>query len=400
MDINEIKKEVYSNYMQAAYTMMSSDEYKKYRKKHIWIFISIFLIMIAVCFLSIKYILIPSILVEVHSRHVKKLVGYIWVITFFVLYAPFYLHNSYYSDSIKIRCMKKIIPDLLNIRYYLEEPKEESCVLPDSELKNSNIVKDYDDKSIDDIFFGNYNGIEFNIQEIELTKNRENLLSENSTTVEFDGMVLKADVNTGINGWIEIKTKETDKIMIFSFPYYFVTMCIIISFGLSFVLFLFFYSGKIPFCDSNFSCIIAAIVSSIILSIIPSLIYAKQCCKKNVKKLYLEQKDQHLSTFEEINTQFIIKASDNIDHIDEIVTPEFASVLNELKNLYRTNYIKCKFCNDKIILAIKSKENLFEIGNFYIPPTNKKVAERFVSQISGIILFLDYISNINKKSSI
>ena len=98
---------------------------------------------------------------------------------------------------------------------------------------------------------------------------------------------------------------------------------------------------------------------------------------------------------EYIKNRVTIKTSNDIDSIDNIVTPEFVDLLDNLIILYNTSDILCKICNDKIYLAIDTRENLFEVGNLFVPPTNKNVAERFVSQITGIYLFLNYVENLN-----
>ncbi len=387
-DINEIKKEVYSNYMQAAYTIMSSDEYKKYRKKHIWIFISIFLIMIAVCFLLIKFCSISD-----------TFKTFCFALLYFV-----FIHNSYYSDGIKKRCMKIIMPDLLNVRFYKEEPKGESCVLHESEIWNLNLIKGFGYKKTDDIFFGNYNGIKYNVQEIELKTNEgkdiiEDIILSYYVNKKFDGMVLKADVNTKINGWIEFSTNEMEKSLNWNFAYYFTMYFLIIFIILALFLLLLFadvYLSQIFDSFTFAAVLVLAIFDSIITAAILAYGITKIVRTIESKKTNYKIKQRRSSSIININEQFNIKASNNIEIVDETVTQELKEVIDELKILFKTKMIKCKFCNDKIILVIKSKKNFFEIGNFYIPPTNKIVAERFVSQISGIILFLDYISG--KKS--
>ena len=94
----------------------------------------------------------------------------------------------------------------------------------------------------------------------------------------------------------------------------------------------------------------------------------------------------------DINEEVTITASDGIRNVDDFVTTELIDAIDTLKMLFDTNEISCKFFADKIMLSINNYENLFELGGLFSSPLNKKVSEKFISQISGLLLFLDYIS--------
>ncbi len=392
MDINEIKKNLYTQYMQVAYNLVRTNEYKKYRIKHLFIFFSFILV-----FIIISLWLITRILVSGNFEITEILFGDTslwWLCAALIISIVFTLYNKYYATNIKSWCIKNIMKDLSDIRYYSNIPKDESCIIKNSDIDDFNLTEYYDRIETDDIFVGNYNGIEYNILENKLWRGYGK-----HSKIHYEGIILKTNVNIGINGWIEFSTNEMADKEVCSFAFCFIN-CFLILTGISIILSPFFQdklfpgiTQSIPFLTDNPDLLFILVF---VIDLILAYVIIKSLYKFGDKESNPKQQEYSENFINEIDEQFEIKTSGNIYNLNETFIKELAEIINKLKILFNTKLIKCKFYDNKVMLAVKSKENMFEMGGLFVPPTNPKVADRFVSQMSGIILFLDYISNIKQ----
>lgn len=71
-----------------------------------------------------------------------------------------------------------------------------------------------------------------------------------------------------------------------------------------------------------------------------------------------------------------------------LVTPAFMDRLYNLQTAFGVDNIKCSFYDDKIMFAISTNKDLFELGNLY-QPFGKSV-EEFYDEIASIYEMIDY----------
>lgn len=381
MDINDIKEEIHKNYMQIAYNYVMSGEYFKKRK------IRIFKIFIY----STLYFFINFLLWRRALPYVDETAGNFGAFAFVMsIMAPvfvgcvIYCQNVFFGRDIKKLCVKEILQDLVNIKYLnYKESQNVSNIITDNDIMDFNLTEKFTTKSVDDIFVGDYNGINYNLQEIKLYTGHGK-----GRTIQYEGVILKTKLNTNISGWIEVCTKECiekpETLMGYFIANFFVLILFITIFSSSFNII------------NNFPLIF---IGLIILASVISYIIAKHSIAKVLIKANVTKQQHRGSDNEYINEKIKIKASDNIENINNIITTEFVDVIEKLKKLFNTPKICCKFYSDKIMFAINSHKNMFEIGGLFTPPTNRKVAEKFISQISGIMLYLDYLDSFFDKSN-
>ena len=87
--------------------------------------------------------------------------------------------------------------------------------------------------------------------------------------------------------------------------------------------------------------------------------------------------------------RFCVYSKDQIE-ARYLVTPAFMERLKNLQTAFGTKNIKCSFVDDKIMFAISTKKDLFEVGNIFTPLTNSKHINEFYNQITSVFEMIDY----------
>lgn len=388
LDIQTLKNKFFKEYMQIAHNYMSSRMYSYGRSKAFSniILCAIILVLIAFLYLITNVYDSPN---RESAEYIGKTIGIFAILSF-----PFAIFCMLQSDSfisgIKKDCAKSILEKLANIQY---TGKRLPFNLSKEDITSLNLASPNCLLEEQDCCTGSINGLDYTFEEIKLERKR----TKQQNTIEFSGVVLKINKNTNIDSPIEIRTRKMfikqctieEYVKIFVIIYAIILAIICIPLDIM----------NIRPDHNNFViwdiCILttSVIVSSIIFAKIISLL--KKRAKDKIQQILQNKLYRQNYNKEYIKNRVTIKTSNDIDCIDNIVTPEFVDLLDNLIILYNTSDILCKICNDKIYLAIDTRENLFEVGNLFVPPTNKNVAERFVSQITGIYLFLNYVEKLN-----
>lgn len=73
-----------------------------------------------------------------------------------------------------------------------------------------------------------------------------------------------------------------------------------------------------------------------------------------------------------------------------LITPSFMERLNNLRTSFGTKKIKCAFFDDKIVFAISTPKDLFELGDFHRSLLDKKKVKEFYDEIMAIYNMIDY----------
>ena len=89
------------------------------------------------------------------------------------------------------------------------------------------------------------------------------------------------------------------------------------------------------------------------------------------------------------NNRFKIIKGDEIDS-RYLLTTGFVDRFNRLMTAFGTRDIKCSFFEDKIMFAIATNKNLFEMGNLFSDVTDPLYMVQFFSEISSILNMIDY----------
>jgi len=73
-----------------------------------------------------------------------------------------------------------------------------------------------------------------------------------------------------------------------------------------------------------------------------------------------------------------------------LVTPAFMERMKNFQTVFGTKNIKCSFFDDKIMFAISTKKDLFEIGDIFTPTMSSEQMNEFFDQIMSIYEMIDY----------
>lgn len=73
-----------------------------------------------------------------------------------------------------------------------------------------------------------------------------------------------------------------------------------------------------------------------------------------------------------------------------LLTTAFMERLNNVRTAFGVSNLKCSFCNDKFIVAISTKNDMFELCSLYKPMDNYDCLKKFYNQIVAVLLLSDY----------
>ena len=87
--------------------------------------------------------------------------------------------------------------------------------------------------------------------------------------------------------------------------------------------------------------------------------------------------------------KFDVYSSDEVE-ARYLATPAFIERFQSLKTVFGAKKIKCAFYEDKVMFAISTSKDLFEIGNLFTPLENPEKILNFYKQITAIPEMIDY----------
>jgi len=266
-----------------------------------------------------------------------------------------------FSKDLKNMFLGKILWTLGNIRW-----KPLNSQISDNELRNSELFCEELSSITDDYFEGNYKGIRFKISEL--------LLSTEGGKNIFKGIVLLFNSNKNIISKTIIAGKNDKSIRKKSNPYYLHIIFSILMIPLSIICF------KAQFHFFGLWCLffIGLLINDYI-----------QRHKQNSKIIQYENMQKITLEDPEFNKKYIAYSSSQVEG-RYLITPAFMERFKNLQTTFGTNKVKCAFFEDKIMFAISTRKNLFEIGNIFTPLTDSATLQNFYNEIIAIYLMIDY----------
>ena len=73
-----------------------------------------------------------------------------------------------------------------------------------------------------------------------------------------------------------------------------------------------------------------------------------------------------------------------------LVTPAFMERFLNLRTAFGTKKVKCSFYDDKLMIAIETKRDLFEIGDLHKSLNNPESINNLYNELSSIYRMIDY----------
>ena len=278
-----------------------------------------------------------------------------------------YVDCAQFAERLKRECMPKILEAFGNMRWYNKnaECKRTKVINTEDQLAESYLFSTYNRRSDDDSFEGCYKGVNFSISETTLLyesgsgKNRR-------VELVFKGVIINFDSNKTIKNKTIIATKNDTKIK----NNYVSRITIIL--------------------------LIAGIVAGIVLkswNIIfycgfPLVLFSILAVMRKVNKS-MEILNEIKLEDPEFNKKYRAYSSDEVEG-RYLITPSFMARFNNIKTAFGAKGAKCSFYGNKLMFAISTCKNLFEIGNLFTPLNSHKQLQVFSEELISILALIDY----------
>ena len=320
-------------------------------------------------------IIIPIVLsFLITAAFMFDLISYRYIfLAFFILFvAPFsvlkYIEHTKkipneFKKLIKDKCMPHILPCFENLNW-------QSFEIDDYLLVESGLFSSFYQVRKDDIYTGKYNDTVFQVEEAQLLSSGDKYAD--GTTV-FQGVIINFPSNKPVKSQTIITSKNDSEIINTQFRANDSIIIFSIMTCICFIMLLHEIKS-----NQNYILIIYLLIFLILLT---WLIYDRNRKLKRYQKVNLEDIG--------FDKRFAVHSKDQIE-ARYLVTPAFMERMKDLQTAFGTKDIKCSFFDDKIMFAIASDKDLFEIGDLFTPMTDSNQIYQLRAELTSIYKMIDY----------
>ena len=284
------------------------------------------------------------------------------VLTIFIIHYAFVFNNKIksFNDKIKTICTTELLETFGSLYWF---PK--AILISDEQIHKSELFGNYEGRVNDDTFSGTYKGVDFVVSETIMTNLLQGVKNAMAWPV-FIGVIIMIDSNKTIKNKTIVTTKGDMNVKNSEPLLWISTIMLIICF---------FTLPELPIGISSFLSILALLACAL------------------GKTFFKEKKDETLNSViledPEFNKKYEVLSSDQIEG-RYLVTTAFMERFKTLHTAFGSNKAKCAFFDDKVMFAISTNKNLFEIGDLFHPLTDMKHINNFMKEISAIYEIVDY----------
>lgn len=339
--------EFYKNYANIVAPILKEEEY--YRKSQLGLFI----------FIVLLSIVLITILSFTDLAPFMVIVGILAGISLIFIYSNF-------RKRIKRRCMPLLLDAFGDITWY-----HDSDMISDVDLQQSELFSTYNRRSNDDSFIGTYKGVIYEVSETNMFFESGSGRHKMVWPV-FDGVVISFDSNKLVKNKTIITTKGDVNVRN-AHPF---VWLLLIGFAIQMLPFLTSISSLLDLIVSVWPYLLIVLVVALV-----AIGVAKSRNTEILEEIKLEDP--------EFEKRYKAYSSDEIEG-RYLITPTFMERFRTLHTSFGTNKAKCSFYGDRVMFAISTRKNLFEIGDLFTPLTNPKQINTFLSEISAIFDLIDY----------
>ena len=305
--------------------------------------------------------ILPSTIYE--SELFINVMVIIALIDFFVLYYPF----SEYKHQSKSAVMQKILSFWGSFAY-----KNSSSFINKNTIKNSELFSYYNKEIIDDSFSGKYKDTTVSVSEHDLR-----IHGRKGDTIIYRGIFILLEFDKNFKGKTVVKSKWRNCNFILNNPWlvFIMIMCCVPVFTT-------IYYGLFSLSGIFFSFL--PILFPVALIGLIYTIYRHFNPKKATQKVVLEKID--------FLKNWLVYSSDQIE-ARYILTPRFMEQIDEVKHLFHGKFIDFSFFNNKLLIAIHTRKNLFETTFLFSSALRYHKIRKVVTQLHSIFTLIDIIKN-------
>lgn len=314
---------------------------------------------------------------------------------------PFYISefNKKFIITLKAQSFKSILKTIGDIQWCghdddndnfseIDDEDFNRSIISDSMLQKSGLFLNYNVRDIDDEFRGNHLDIPFKISETRLSDEHHSGKHHYEKEI-FKGVIISFKLNKQIRG----KTIITPKWNLIAYNQKSRDIKAFVFGILGILLFLYITVGN----DFNNKYQSTPDFSVILFTLLPIILLIGIVA---LAVLFSRSKEIPLNKIKLENTEFTKRFnvySSNEAEARNLVTPTFMEQFDNLKNAFGTGKVKCSFFDNKLMIAINTKRNLFEIGGLFRPLGDIRSINRFYKEINFILKMVEYFK-LNEKS--
>ncbi len=319
-----------------------------------------------------------SLIVSIINPELRENFTHEWQVILVTLilssFVPAIVLNDLYSKEF----LKKIKPAwktqlsalLQNVGMYWGQNQK---IFTRAEIVESKLFGIFSHIQVHDSFSGSYKGVEYKFAEVTIM-GAANEKIYSPTSKIFGGLIVAFPINKNVKvntivagkGDKNIKNQHAE---IFAEVFLFIVLSI------------FYYFSGYPI---YLLLINLYLLYTIIIGVITNLKYSK----KQDDVVHLEDT--------EFSNEFDVYSDDQVES-RYLVTPAFMERLLRLSISFDTYKIKCSFVKDRIVFAISTWQDLFEIGDFSTQLDGRKNIERIQNEIISILDMIEYFK-LNEKT--
>lgn len=241
-------------------------------------------------------------------------------------------------------------------------------------IRDSQLFGDFNRLSYDDQFTGKYDEVGFSVAETNMLYIVEG--KHRMVFPVFKGVIISFSSNKNIKAHTIIASKSDNSIRNYN-PAYLPIILMMLP-GL--------FIG-IKYCKELFKN--PELLCTFIIIIVALIIFCVDSIRKWRKFKGVKLEDVSF------DKRFKVYSQDQIES-RYLLTTSFMNRLYNLSTAFGTDKVKCSFFNDRIMFAISTKKDLFELGAFHKPLTNAKKIEEFYREMNSIYEMIDYFK-LNEK---
>lgn len=287
-------------------------------------------------------------------------IGFVVIISIIASFVAICLLPSGMNKSFKKelkRICKPTFAKCFNNLLWNESEKFDSNIFIKSGLFSSFNTEEYDD-----IFTITHEGVNINVVEAHLQDVQGS--GKNRRTINvFKGVVIIFPSNKIVKAQTIVTTKGDRNILN-------TQTGLLVSLISTIALTIFFIMVKDYFNTALYSIVL--------------LIFAiSYLCREKLKMENIKLEDI------EFDKRFQVASEDQLE-ARYLITPAFMDRLKGLQTGFGTKKVKCSFFDRKIMFAISTNEDLFEVGNLFVPLSDSKQMNKFFKEMTSILEMVDH----------
>ena len=242
-------------------------------------------------------------------------------------------------------------------------------IISDEEISRSELFVYFNRRIVDDNFIGVYKGVNFKISEISLRyyQRRENIPNHDERV--FKGVIITFDANKIFNKKTLVATKWTRTSRNSDFAW----LSLIFWLGLQILPLI--LSKPI---DAFF------LLLPILAAFLSCSIAIRFLAGKNYDFL-----DEVKLEDPKFAKRFNVYSSDQVE-ARYLVTPSFMERFQNLNTAFGAKKAKCSFYDNKIMFAISTNKNLFEVGSIWHSLEDPKSINQLFNELYSVYQIIDY----------